>query len=204
MRDTVEVSKAENFERSGSGDGSGAARATQDVEQVAARQPSACRATGPRTQAGKLASSKNALKFGIFSKELVLREAKWIPDETQENFERLLHSYVDHYGPDGPVEMHQIELAVGALWRYRRLLRAEAGEILRRKEFLDEFTPPRFEESLNERTGSIPGTKDSERLQRYEAHLLRIHYRALNELERLQRMRGGDAVPAPVVVDVQN
>jgi len=43
---------------------------------------------------------------------------------------------------------------------------------------------------------------DIERLQRYEAHLLRIHYRALNE--RLQRMRGGDAVPAPVVVDVQN
>ena len=43
-----------------------------------------------------------------------------------------------------------------------------------------------------------------DRLQKYEAHFWRIHVRAVSELERWQRRRLGDAVPAPVVVDVQN
>lgn len=162
---------------------------------------------GPRTPHGKATSSRNALKFGIFSKELVIEDAEWIPTETRENFDRLLKFYLDHYQPVGPVETHQIELAVGALWRYRRMLRAEAGEIQNRKRELDRIydhyaLPSVY--AIMERCGSVPGPQDSERLQRYEGHLLRVFYRALTELERLQRMRFGQSVPAPVVIDLQN
>lgn len=40
------------------------------------------------------------------------------------------------------------------------------------------------------------------KLSRYEAALERGIYRALHELERLQRARGGQHVPAPAVVDI--
>jgi hypothetical protein len=39
-------------------------------------------------------------------------------------------------------------------------------------------------------------------LSRYEATLDRGVYRALHELERLQRLRAGEAVPPPLAVDV--
>ena len=39
-------------------------------------------------------------------------------------------------------------------------------------------------------------------LSRYEASIERGLYRALHELERLQRLRAGDAVPPPEAVDV--
>ena len=162
------------------------------------------RATGPQTERGKAVSRKNALKFGIFSRELVVPQADWIPTETKRNFVRLLNSYVDHYRPEGPVEMHLIEIAVGSLWRYRRLLRAETGEIHNHKRILDRT------QRLNgikpsaelDRCSSIPYESATERLPRYETHLLRIYFRALNELERLQRMRLGDTVPSPLVVAI--
>jgi hypothetical protein len=44
----------------------------QEAKTQAVRNKSARRATGPRTESGKAISRKNALKFGIFSKELVI------------------------------------------------------------------------------------------------------------------------------------
>lgn len=50
--------------------------------------------------------------------------------------------------------------------------------------------------------GNIPDSLEVEKLLRYEGSLERQFYRALNQLERLQRMRQGDKVPAPLAVDV--
>jgi hypothetical protein len=44
--------------------------------------------------------------------------------------------------------------------------------------------------------------EDLQLFQRYEGAIENRLYRALNQLERLQRMRKGDAVQAPVAVDV--
>jgi hypothetical protein len=49
--------------------------------------------------------------------------------------------------------------------------------------------------------GSIPSKDELDRLLRYEGAIER-HYKAMNQLERLQRMRSGENVPAPVEVDV--
>jgi hypothetical protein len=46
----------------------------------------------------------------------------------------------------------------------------------------------------------MPGQKIVEKLLRYEARLERQMYRAMHELERLQRMRKGEVVPPPVVI----
>jgi hypothetical protein len=50
--------------------------------------------------------------------------------------------------------------------------------------------------------GSIPTKDELDRLLRYEGAIERQLYKAMNQLERLQRMRVGDNVPAPVEVDV--
>jgi hypothetical protein len=50
--------------------------------------------------------------------------------------------------------------------------------------------------------GNIPSRHELDRLLRYEGAIERQLYRALNQLERLQRLRAGDNVPPPVEVDV--
>jgi len=50
--------------------------------------------------------------------------------------------------------------------------------------------------------GNIPSKDELDRLLRYEGAIERQLYKALNQLERLQRLRAGDNVPAPVEVDV--
>jgi len=50
--------------------------------------------------------------------------------------------------------------------------------------------------------GNIPSKEELDRLLRYEGALERQFYKALNQLERLQRLRLGDAVPAPVEMNL--
>lgn len=50
--------------------------------------------------------------------------------------------------------------------------------------------------------GNIPSKDELDRLLRYEGAIERQLYKALNQLERLQRLRSGDSVPAPVEVDI--
>jgi hypothetical protein len=50
--------------------------------------------------------------------------------------------------------------------------------------------------------GNIPSKDELDRLLRYEGAIERQLYKALNQLERMQRLRAGDSVPPPVEVDV--
>jgi predicted nucleic acid-binding Zn-ribbon protein len=50
--------------------------------------------------------------------------------------------------------------------------------------------------------GSIPSKDELDRLLRYEGAIERQLYKAINQLERQQRLRAGDNVPAPIAVDV--
>jgi hypothetical protein len=49
--------------------------------------------------------------------------------------------------------------------------------------------------------GNIPSRHELDRLLRYEGAIERQLYKALNQLERLQRLRAGDNVPPPIEVD---
>ncbi|MHC4327561.1 MAG: hypothetical protein ACYSWW_05505 [Planctomycetota bacterium] len=50
--------------------------------------------------------------------------------------------------------------------------------------------------------GNIPSKEELDRLLRYEGAIERQLYKALNQLERIQRLRAGDSVPPPIEVDV--
>jgi len=50
--------------------------------------------------------------------------------------------------------------------------------------------------------GNIPSKHELDRLLRYEGAIERQLYKALNQLQRIQRLRAGDNVPPPVEVDL--
>ena len=52
------------------------------------------------------------------------------------------------------------------------------------------------------RLGTVPSKEELERLLRYEGAIEKQYYKALNQLERVQRLRSGDKIPAPLEVDI--
>jgi hypothetical protein len=55
---------------------------------------------------------------------------------------------------------------------------------------------------VQKKIGCIPDAYDLERLLKYEGSIERQFYKAIDQLERLQRLRAGDHVPAPVNIDL--
>lgn len=58
------------------------------------------------------------------------------------------------------------------------------------------------EEQAQQAAAALPALPALDKILRYESKLERQLYRALAQLERLQRMRRGEAVPAPLTVEV--
>ena len=52
------------------------------------------------------------------------------------------------------------------------------------------------------RSFSLPPTDATDKLLRYESHLDRQLYRAMDQLERLQRQRRGEKVPPPLNINL--
>ena len=58
------------------------------------------------------------------------------------------------------------------------------------------------EEAARQAAAVLPSPEVLEKIQRYETMLQRQMFRAMNQLERLQRMRQGEAVAAPMMMEV--
>lgn len=130
-----------------------------------------------------------------------------------EGYHTLLRDLIKEKNPVGPTEMFLVESAALDMVRARRARRLEAEYIT------SVLNPPilggaalsdldsMFQPSVLD--PGLPAAVDSESaqrlvntFQRYEtAIVLRLH-RTLHELERLQRMRQGERLSAPQVLDV--
>ena len=88
--------------------------------QIAANRRNAKKSTGPRTQAGKSASSANAVKSGLYAKSLIIR------DEDPAELTRLAAEYYDEFRPATPRERDLVDGLVYNQWLIRRLRRTEA------------------------------------------------------------------------------
>ncbi len=69
---------------------------------------------GPKTPAGKAASSQNAIKHGIFAQVIVLR------NERADLFEELTQDYIRRFEPRDSVELAIVEQMIAATWRLSR------------------------------------------------------------------------------------
>ena len=58
------------------------------------------------------------------------------------------------------------------------------------------------EEEARQAAAVLPSPEVLDKILRYETKLERQMYRAMSQLERLQRMRQGEAVPPPMTLEV--
>src|SRR5689334_7536532 len=89
-------------------------------KQRRANQRNAQLSTGPRTDEGKLNSSKNAIRHGLFAKTLTLT-----PDEA-DDFKTLVDGYIKHFRPSDPIEADLVEELAMAKMRQKRMWRLES------------------------------------------------------------------------------
>ena len=153
---------------------------------------------GVKTEEGKEVSRLNALKHGLLSEVILL------PEEDEDALLKLGKQMRTELKPVGELELSLVDRITSNLWRLRRALKIE-------KEMMYEDCHPKLSFSLEEKDGKNLGEALSYdfanydtygKLIRYEASIERGFYKALHELQRLQAMRNGQTVPAPLAVDV--
>ena len=144
--------------------------------KIEANRRNAKQSTGPKTSAGKVMSSWNSTRHGLLSERLPLMHGK---DKKQ--FARLLSSLRQDLEPVGTVEEVLVEKIAQEYWRLGVAAWHEAEALGRMNPF---------------------GKTSIDRILRYETAINRQLYQAINQLERLQRLRKGDHVLAPLNVQV--
>jgi hypothetical protein len=97
--------------------------------------------------------------------------------EDKSEFARLLAGLQEHFHSQGMLESLLIETIAASLWRRRRVLRFETTQTQKRLEH------------------GLPATREMDLILRSAASLDRELYRALNQLERVQRQRLGESPP---------
>jgi hypothetical protein len=155
--------------------------------RAAANAANAQNSTGPRTEAGKASSSRNAVSHGLCSAQNFI-----MPGE-ESAFASMHDTLLDQLAPADGVEMFQFEIALHASWGIRRCRLIETS--------LMQANGP---EALFDGQHA----KSFDRLQRYAAHHQRAFDRALRTLRTLQserlarRAAAGHQDPVPVHVPV--
>lgn len=79
---------------------------------------------GPRTDAGKRRSSRNAMKTGVFAEAIVIRGV-----ESQDAFDTLVKSVVGFHDIEDPVTLLAAERFIAIAWRLRRVRRIETEKL---------------------------------------------------------------------------
>ncbi len=178
--------------------------------RVAANQRNAELSTGPKTSEGKAVSSKNARKHGLLALDVIL------PDEDVEAFLEFVQGLEQEFNPQGDLEHALVERIVALLWRLRRAGRLEAAVLFFHRGRVRKVNSDGEEdESVEEdkikkhaiewalRGASyITGENSLAKLSRYESSIQRNLLRMMHELQRLQAVRKGEHVPAPLALDI--
>jgi len=170
----------------------------------ASNRQNALRSTGPKTPAGKLATSRNAVKHGAYSEALAMLM------EAPEGFTALRSGLVETFHPVGPMEVNLVDRMASLWWRMERA-KVAANQSLwmtaKRNTLEFPLTFGQADELMNLeanecRVSGAWNHDTQERLLRHELTLERSFFRLLHELERLQARRAGVAVPPPLTLDV--
>lgn len=181
-------------------------------KRTAANRRNSQLSTGPRTAEGKSRSRQNALKHGILASALLITAGEGAEDPAE--FNEFLTGLRRDLAPVGTLEEMMVEKIAVCWWRQKRVLSCEAGLVRRA------FVPNPNHEQLLDRLASqwdlertperdaikdhlrLPSSDDVDRILRYETANNRQLVYAINQLERLQRSRKGELMPAPVSLQV--
>ena len=184
------------------------------IKQIQANRANALRSTGPRTEAGKAASSGNALRHGLTARRVV------IEGEDPVLFDRLRDEICAEFAPRGATEELLVEQLASTLWRLRRVPLLEAGLLdwIAHQERAKHDTPSAFDLPFQDnprflqyprggdRNASECGTDEVHRLgrmietalergdllsklSRYETQLMKQLARTFEQLRKLAEQR---------------
>lgn len=95
--------------------------------QIEANRRNALVSTGPITPEGKALVSQNAVKHGIFAKDMIITAGDG--KEDLQEYKELLDGLVLSLHPSGQMECLLVEKITADYWRLRRVLRFETGSI---------------------------------------------------------------------------
>jgi hypothetical protein len=181
-------------------------------KRAAANRRNARLSTGPKTEQGKSHSRRNAIKHGILASALLITAGEGAEDPAE--FNEFMTGLRRDLAPVGTLEEMMVEKIAVCWWRQKRVLSCEAGLVRRA------FAPNPNHEQLLDRLASqwdlertpevaaikdhlrLPSSDDVDRILRYETANNRQLVYAINQLERLQRARQGEQIPAPVSLQV--
>lgn len=144
--------------------------------KIEANRTNAKKSTGPKTSVGKAMSSWNSTQHGLLSKRL-----PQTGEHRKQEFDLLLTSLQQDLEPVGTLEEVLVEKIGHEYWRLGVAAWYEAVELAGAYPFM---------------------TEAISRIVRYQTAINRQLFQAMNQLERLQRLRKGDHVPAPLNVQV--
>jgi hypothetical protein len=182
------------------------------ARKLAANQNNAEKSTGPHNST---LTRYNAAKHGLLAEGVT-------EIDNPSGFSRLCSRLEAQFDPVGEVETALVRRIALCIVRFRRAALVDAEFITQR------LNPPLTEtiypevsdgsdmnamlERMNGKTVvldpglparlSVSDVEELQKLQRYETAIENKLYRALHELERIQRMRRGDKIPAPASLDV--
>jgi hypothetical protein len=158
--------------------------------QIAANRANAQLSTGPKTEAGKAASSHNAIKTGLTGRTVLL------PTDDRQAFDAHVARLLAEFQPANDAEKALVHSIAGTEWRLLRIPVLESGiyAVGRRKlaeEFADE-SDPAVRAVMIEAQIFLTHRKDFSNLALQEARLRRHHNAELAQLKEMQRQRVAD------------
>jgi hypothetical protein len=144
--------------------------------KIEAYRKNAKKSTGPKTAVGKTLSSWNSRRHGLLAKRLPL-----VYGQNKKLFARLLTNLQRDLEPVGTLEEVLVEKIAQEYWRLGVAARHEAEALTRENPF--QKSP-------------------ISTIVRYQTTINRQLFQAMIQLERLQRLRKGDNVPAPLNLQI--
>ena len=137
---------------------------------------------GVKTEAGKEKVKYNAVKHGLTAKEVVGRS------EDPEGYTQLLDNLQAELAPQGEIETQLVDRIALDHWRLRRCARMETDMMA------DYWKDGSYD--------FYSYLVKWQNVSRYETTIERQLYRAMQELERIQRARRGELIPLPLKIEV--
>jgi hypothetical protein len=170
------------------------------VDKTESNRNNARLSTGPRDTTN---TRFNAVKHGLLAKGITELD-------DPEEYESLVQRLIAAKSPVGDLEMFFLKRIAFQMVRLQRAGRLEAEYIT------GELHPPELGQTLAESCsdteviepgylaaiGAVSALNLATGFQRYETAIENKLYRAINELEKLQRIRRGEYVPPPQALDV--
>jgi hypothetical protein len=144
--------------------------------QILANRENARQSSGPKTDTGKQTSSRNAIRHGLTSTQIV------IPGEDQSAYEELLRGMHQSYTPANEAERVLVDQIAANAWRLMRAQRVETA-------FFAKLTEGAEDPIAALATAFLEKPKEMSRIHRYVASAQSAYYKAITQLAKLQKER---------------